>query len=82
MPMFMHLTCWFSNNEIIVVLILYNMLYFSFLNWRIWVILALHGASSKKMSSLQAHLVQYAAPPPALLNTYMQLLLRVSALQN
>ena len=81
MPMFTHLTCWFSNNEIIVVLILY-MLYFSFLNWRIWVIPALHGASSKKMSSLQAHLVQYAAPPPALLYTYMQLLLRVSALQN
>ena len=26
MPMFTHLTCWFSNNEIIVVLILY-MLY-------------------------------------------------------
>ena len=73
MPMFTHLTCWFSNNEIIVVLNL---------NWRIWVIPALHGASSKKMSSLQAHLVQYAAPPPALLNTYMQLLLRVSALQN
>ena len=23
MPMFTHLTCWFSNNEIIVVLILY-----------------------------------------------------------
>ena len=34
MSMFTDLTCWFSNNEINVVLILY-MLYFSFLNRRI-----------------------------------------------